>query len=405
MKNMKLSFCIEEMPLFAVAHRAGRKTLEFQMYDGALTCSVMYDYARQPLDLNAEVQLGDKVDLILMPHRIELYVNGALIDEEWPSGNRLFAPDDAFFPEFAIEIAPYEEEKKEIPCVLGEFTNAEGWYPGGGVFVGDCMPYRKDDEYHVLYLKDRHHHRSKWGLGAHQWDHISTKDFVTWQIHPMAVPLTDPAEGSVCTGSWIRNGEKEYLFYTIRMGSGLPAPIRRSVSTDGYHFERDADFGFVLGEAYSASNSRDPKVVLGEDGLFHMFITTRLSKEQKYKGCLAHFISEDLNTWTDTGKPIYVSDDMTEPECPDYFSFGGKYYLIFSLHGKAHYQISDRPFDGFEEPKNPIIPCESVPKGAIWGDEIIFTGFKRMSGYAGAMTFKKASAGPSGELIFETAKK
>ena len=261
------------------------------------------------------------------------------------------------------------------------------------------MPYRRDDEYHVLYLKDRHHHHSKWTLGAHQWEHISTKDFKTWQIHPMAVPITDPAEGSICTGSWIREGGKEYLYYTVRRGDGIPAPISRSVSVDGYHFEKDTDFHFTLSDRYDAANARDPKVVKGEDGLFHMFLTTALLPENH--GCLAHYVSSDMENWEDVGAPIYSHEPSYQPECPDYFIYNGKYYLVYSLWDGTHYAVSDKPFEGFVEPKNPIIPCECVPKGALWEDKLVFAGFKNIfGGYAGVMSFKQATAKEDGELVF-----
>lgn len=402
MNGIRISFTIAKMPCYGIAHSNGRKTWEVQAYDGFVDCFVPYDYHRQPLCLQAKAEEGDAVDVILLPHRIELYVNGILRDEEWPAGKRVFEIGDAFFSELSFDVKPYEEPKIEVPSVISTFKNAEGWYPGDGVFVGDCMPYVRDGEYHVLYLKDRHHHHSKWGLGGHQWEHISTNDFETWKVHPMAVPITDPDEGSVCTGSWIRDGEKEYLFYTLRKGNRIPAPIKRSVSKDGYHFEKDESFGFTIGEPYSPDCARDPKLVRDANGLFHMFLTTALVKEEK--GCLAHLISKDLETWEDTGKPIYIAKDSTQPECPDYFEYGGKYYLVFSLHGKAHYMISDQPFDGFREPSDSIIPCESVPKGAIWDGKIVFSGFRRMGGYAGSMTFKIATANDSGELVYDPPK-
>ena len=215
----------------------------------------------------------------------------------------------------------------------------------------------------------------------------------------MAVQITDSSEGSICTGSWIRHENTEYLYYTIRMAHGFPAPIRRSVSSDGYHFEKDVNFEFVISERYHQASARDPKVIKDEDGLFHMFLTTSLINENR--GCLAHYISEDMERWEDFGEPIYISSDMTQPECPDYFQYKGKYYLIFSLDGKAHYMLSDKPFEGFVMPKNPVIPCESVPKGAEWKGKMIFTGFKRMDGYAGSMTFRIATATESGELVFD----
>ena len=399
MKNIKISFKLEQMPCYAISHKNGRKTFEMQAFDGEMSFDVQYDYERRPLRLTARVKEGDTVEVILLPHRIELYVCGVLTDEEWPKGERLFALGDVINATVCVIAEEYDEPNAEQPSVISVFENAEGWYPGNGVFVGDCMPYRRGEEYHVLYLKDRHHHGSKWGLGAHQWEHISTKDFRKWQIHPMAVPITDASEGSICTGSWIKYGDKEYLYYTVRMGRGIPAPIRRSVSRDGYHFEKDNEFGFTVSEKYHAASARDPKVVKGEDGVFHMFLTTSLAEDGK--GCLAHYVSNDMESWKETERPIYVAPGKDQPECPDYFKYNGKYYLIFSLRGRAHYMISDKPFEGFSMPGDPIIPCSSVPKGAEWNGRLIFTGFRGIGGYGGAMTFKAASSKENGELVFE----
>ena len=397
--NVKIEFIVEQLPVYFVSHKGGRKTFEVEAFDGILTASVQYDYERRPLSLNGEISVGDSVEVVLMNHRIELYINGELKDEEWPAGKIFFEMGDVFVPEVKVVVSEYVEKNEEFPAVISSFENAEGWYPGNGVFVGDCMPYRRNDEYHVLYLKDRHHHKSKWGLGAHQWEHISTVDFKKWDIHPMAVPITDESEGSICTGSWIKDGDKEYLYYTVRMGRGIPAPIRRSVSSDGYNFEKDKGFGFTVSDKYHGASARDPKVIKGEDGLFHMFLTTSLISENK--GCLAHYVSKDMETWEDFGEPIYIAPNADQPECPDYFRYNGKYYLIFSLRGKAHYMVSDKPFENFVMPKDPIIPCESVPKGAEWDGKLVFTGFKRMNGYAGSMTFKAATATETGELVFE----
>ena len=206
MTDLKLTFVVDEMPFYAVSYNNERKSIEIQTNKDQLLCKVQYDSHSDPLVLKGGVKQGDGVSVVLMKHRIELYVNGALVDEEWPMGTRLFRPEDGFETAFQIQTELYYPAKQESPSVLGVFSNAEGWRPEKDVFVGDCMPYVRGDEYHVLYLKDRHHHYSKWGMGAHQWEHISTRDFKTWQIHPMAVPITDPEEGSICTGSWIRNG-------------------------------------------------------------------------------------------------------------------------------------------------------------------------------------------------------
>ena len=139
--NIKIAFEADKLPLYFVSHKNGRKTLEVEAFDGILTASVQYDYDRRPLSLNGEINTGDKVELVLLNHRIELYINGTLMDEEWPNGERLFAIDDVFMPDVKVDVTEYFEKCDKLPAVISSFENAEGWYPGNGVFVGDCMPY------------------------------------------------------------------------------------------------------------------------------------------------------------------------------------------------------------------------------------------------------------------------
>ncbi|MBR4866135.1 MAG: hypothetical protein IKU11_05585, partial [Clostridia bacterium] len=284
------------------------------------------------------------------------------------------------------------------PAVLGEFCHAEGWKPEGEVYVGDCMPYADGGRYHVLYLKDRHRHQSKWHKGAHQWEHLSTDDLRTFQIHPMAVPIDDPEEGSICTGSHIRRGDTHYLYYTVRTMDGSPAPIRRSVSADGYHFEKDKTFSFTLSDRFTGASARDPKLVLDEAGLYHMFVTS--TERASNRGCLVHLTSPDLESWVEEAEPIYRAPDEAEPECPDYLALNGYYYLIFSLHGKGHYLYSTKPFTDFATPADPIIPCKSVPKAAVFQGRILFAGFDGAGKYAGTLTFTEAFQNTDGTLSF-----
>lgn len=399
MKNMLIEFVVTDVNSRAVAYKEEKETLSVVITDGKIEVSVYYDFKEVPLTLVSEVLTNDKVSVVLLPHRIELRVNNEVRDEDWPAGNRLFNFGDVIEGDIEFNISDYVEEETEQPSVIYTFKNAQGWQPSKDVNVGDCMPYVNDGRYHVLYLKDRRHHCSKWVLGAHQWEHISTSDFIEWQVHPMAVPITEWYEGSICTGSWIKHGDTQYLYYTVRMYDRSPAHICRSISKDGYHFKKDKDFCFKLSDKYLGRSVRDPKVILGDDGLYHMFLTTTLVEAER--GCLAHLVSSDLNEWTELDTPIYISDDATEPECPDYIKYGGYYYLIFSLKTKAHYMISKSAFDGFKLPENPIIPCSSVPKGAVWNGKIVFTGFIPTQGYAGVMTFKTATNDKDGILIFE----
>ncbi len=394
----QISFEATHLPSSICSYNNKALTLEIQLSEHCLVCKVFYDFSPDPLTLCATILEKDQIKINLMPYRIELWVNGNLCDEEWPAGNCLFTPDASIESDINVTVGQASSEVVTEPSVISYFSNAEGWQPAHNIYVGDCMPYSHRGRYHVLHLKDRRHHKSKWGLGAHQWDHISTDDFLHWQVHPTAVSITDPREGSICTGSWIEHDEKEYLFYTVRMSDRSPALICRSISDDGYHFEKDLSFHFTLSEKYHGPSARDPKIIKDQDGLYHMILTTSLIKEGV--GCLAHLTSRDLDHWEEVEEPIYTSQDKTQPECPDYFFYNGYYYLIFSLHGKAHYLKSKKEFEDWTEPNDPIIPCHRVPKAAILNQKLIFTGFKAFGVYGGTMTFLSASNNENGDLVF-----
>lgn len=400
-ENISLQFELNREGTQFLAREAETETVCCVLDHHMLDFSILYDFQEKPpLHMKAAAKIGDRVCIQILPYRMELYVNDILLDEEWPCGNHALNTSEFTDYGCGLFISEIEKEEKEEPAVLGTFQDAESWEPGPGIFVGDCMPFSHEGVYHVLYLKDRHHHQSKWGLGAHQWNHISTVDFKEWNIHPMAVEIDDQWEGSICTGSWIFDGNRHYLFYTVRMCDGSPARICRSISEDGYHFKKDRDFSFTLSEKYTAPSARDPKIVKDDQGIFHMILTSSLAKEGN--GCLVHLISKDLKDWKEQDEPLYVaSKDMWEPECPDYFYKDGYYYLVYSLYGKGYYQYSEKPFSEWRIPEDPIIPCEAVPKAAVWRDRLIFTGFKRMEGYAGTLTFMEATVGEDGQLKWQ----
>ena len=379
------------------AAHGGEPAFFARLEGGVLSVGIKYTASPDMLVLRGAANAGDKAELTVLPWRVTLCVNGAVVDEDWPFGGHFLR--DIRIP--GANIGEFGYSAPAEPAVVGEFTGAEGWNPGGGVFVGDCMPYVCGGRFHVLFLLDRHHHQSKFGRGAHRWGHISSSDLKKWQIHPVAVDIDDESEGSICTGSHVERGGTHYLFYTVRAVDGSPAPVRRSVSRDCVHFEKDRGFGFVLPEKYDSARARDPKIVRAPDGSFHMLITTSLVGMKR--GCLAHFVSYDLDEWRECGDPVYISPDATEPECPDHVFFGGKYYLVFSLGAVGRYMVSDSPFSGFEAPENNIIDCRSVPKCAPFGGGLMFVGYSAPKGtYAGTMTFTRARQAPGGELVFDS---
>lgn len=382
-----------------------------QELDGTPVFSVRYDKCtlsvalrwsvnEEPLTLTASALPGDAAELVIRPYRLELLVNGALADEEWPYGEPLF---DILTVRGVLALSVPPEVPADEPSVTRSFTGAEAMRIPG-VNIGDCMPYSDPDDdslYHLFWLYDRHRHHSKWWLGAHQWAHCSTRDLLHWDAHPMAIPVDDPMEGSICTGSVIRSGGTWYAWYAQRMSDRSPARMTCAVSKDGYHFTKRGTY-FSVPDAYEKTTARDPKVVKW-DGMFHMLVTT--TEVSSGRGCLAHLVSADMENWADAGV-LFRYPGAAQPECPDWFEWNGKFYLLTGIGGTAYYMVSDEPFSGWEMPSaDPAraIPCGRVPKSAMLNGRRIFMGFDDGGNleYAGSLMAVEAFQNPDGTLRFE----
>lgn len=319
-------------------------------------------------------------------YSFRLYVNGKLMDEEWPLGEPAGG-------DWTIHAADCVSGAALSPCASFEEDPEETYeqpfqnfvLPGHNTGVGDCMPFARDGRYCLYYLFDRRGHASKKGLGAHQWAQISSADLKTWTIHPMSVGITEQWEGSICTGSLIQKDGKTYAFYAVRMSDSSPARMTWAVSDDGVHFTKSGRY-FALTEPYEPVSARDPMVFLGADGQYHMLVTTNLVNADRFGGCLAHLTSPDLTEWTQHG-PFIVPGYSDQPECSDYFEWNGWYYLVFSNFAIARYRMSRNPFGPWIRPENDALDAfeVQVPKTAAFGDRRLSTGFlgRRPRTYAG----------------------
>lgn len=399
----------------------------------ALRFSLLTDFRPTPLTLNTCLSATSKewttVIVRCTPARIELLVDGVLMDEEWPTGNvptdeelvcmlgGAASPSGVEMAQVALWNRTLSED--EVITIAGgsewvaqrttELLGAAQpfgayWTPRGtNTGVGDCMPFFHDGRFHLFYLFDRRAHRSKWNLGAHQWAHASTTDLRTWVEHPMAIAITDPKEGSICTGSVIFHDGLFRAFYATRMNDGSAAPLQVATSTDCTHFEKQPPFG-RLTAPYQPGPARDPVVFHDPaDGLFHMLVTSSLeaSSNAHHGGCLAHLTSSDLTRWTQIG-PFLVPGYADQPECPDHFTWNDWYYVVFSNHGIAHYRMSrsaqgpwTRPVvDAFDGPRMAVLKTASFTDGRRIG-----AAFLRLEqGYAGELIFRELVQHADGTL-------
>lgn len=356
--------------------------------------------------------------------KMELFLDGILIDEEWPIG--MFKHYDNIdlyigggmmgkipvcgfngaidhlliwnnlLSDTEVEVlsgSRPEVEKRKKEIYPDSIKGLQYWRPDGhNTRAGDCMPFYHDGIFHLFYLFDRRRHHSKRGLGAHQWAHASSTDLMNWTHHPIAIPISEEWEGSICTGSMFYHNGIYYGFYAVRMTDNSAAQLSVATSEDGIHFSKHPPLA-SLKHPYNAPVARDPIVFKDEnDGLFHMLVTSELIDTDIFNhgGCLAHLVSRDLWHW-EQRSPFIVPGLTGQPECSDYFFLNGWYYLLFSNDGIARYRMSKYPSGPWLKPWSEILDCPGVcvPKTAAFkGNRRILAGFLNDNNqYAGSLVF------------------
>jgi hypothetical protein len=383
----------------------GLQVVDIICGDAQIEATIKFDAKDTPVKLTGIPSDFTNLSVLICntQNRIALYINGELHDEDWPIGKAGLESSvcESSLGDWNIhDDFSFNQNYLKNPGEFSEIKNIQNWRPDGhNTGVGDCMPFAHDGVYHLFYLFDRRGHRSKWNLGAHQWAHISTRDFKKWEHHPMALAVDEQYEGSICTGSVVYHKGLFYAFYAVRMSDGSPARMSWATSPDCINFTKSNKY-FELSAKYDAPSARDPMVIIDASGTAHIFVTTSLSCGKDWKGCLAHLTSADMLNWEEK-EPIVTLDTGDQPECTDYFYHNGRYYLIYSIRGVARYYMSKDPFGPWEDSENNIIihaDCR-VPKTAKFKDRVIAAGFlvvPEERRYAGEVIFNEMVQQPDG---------
>jgi hypothetical protein len=176
--------------------------------------------------------------------KLEMFADGALLDEDWPHGNlhKFLGPfligagfqDGKLLSGFRGQIdhvalwdralsneevavlsgGPKEAKRRDAEILGARKPVGQYWRPHGfNTSIGDCMAFAHGGTFHIFYLSDRRHGGSKWGLQALPWGHVSTKDFVHWVEHPCPLDITEPWECCLGTGTFAYHDGRYYLIY------------------------------------------------------------------------------------------------------------------------------------------------------------------------------------------------
>ena len=156
--------------------------------------------------------------------RWTLYVDGELVDNDFPFGYPDPFQPGAWTANAALVTRAALEASQPPPTHTDRPLAAPVQYwtpPGHNSWVGDVVTLVHRGRYHVFYLYDRRHHQSKFGKGAHYFEHLSTTDLIHWTEHSAATPLDEQWE-CIGTGTPFVFRDKLYLSYGLHTGRICP---------------------------------------------------------------------------------------------------------------------------------------------------------------------------------------
>lgn len=212
-----------------------------------------------------------------------------------------------------------------------ETARQDMYYKPAVGYVGDPMPFYDpvNGDFKILYLQD---FRPNQPYTYHPIWGVSTKDGVSYTSLGEVVPTGNASEldAAIGTGCTIWHDGTYYTFYTAHSANaeatgGIGEAVMLATSPDFRTWTKDRNLIISGGEAYSNTDFRDPFVFRGDDGIFHMVVSTRSNG----KGVLAEYTSSDLRKWDSAGVFMTMMWDRFY-ECPDIFKMGEWWYLVYS---------------------------------------------------------------------------
>lgn len=146
--------------------------------------------------------------------------------------------------------------------------------------------------------------------GNMSWGHASSADLRTWDEHPVAISYA--GDEGIFSGSIVDAGDGRLVAFYTSARPGHQAQSR-AVSTDGgYTWERDPANPII---DRGSSDFRDPKVIrfTGADGVQSWVLVAVEALERR----VVFYVSDDLESWTESGSfgPLGAEDVVWE--CPD----------------------------------------------------------------------------------------
>jgi len=176
-----------------------------------------------PLAMLKQAEGKHEVVLNFSGVRWSMYIDNELCDNDFPfgypplAGAQTWKLNAEYVTKAVIHTPGLRIKAKHLPTPISS-AEIQYWLPAGhNSWVGDVVTFFHLGRYHVFYLYDRRHHQSKFGKGAHYFEHLSTTDFRIWTEHPAATPLEKQWE-CIGTGTPFVFEKKLHLSYGLHTG-------------------------------------------------------------------------------------------------------------------------------------------------------------------------------------------
>lgn len=242
-------------------------------------------------------------------------------------------------------------------------TDAKGfdtYYKPYAGYVGDPMPFYDPvaKDFKIMYLQEFRPNQA--GTYHPIWA-LSTKDAGNYTALGELISCGGLAEqdAAIGTGSTIYN-PVDKLFYTFYTGNKYRPTssengqvVMVATSSDFTNWTKDHNF-YLKGDTdgYSKNDFRDPFVFEGEDGKYHMLVSTT----KDGRGVLAEYTSTDMKDWDHAGVFMPMHWDRFY-ECPDVFKMGDWWYLVYSDMSKWSRKVQyfkGRTLDELRKSSDPL---------------------------------------------------
>ena len=347
--------------------------------------------------------------------RWTMYADGELLDNDFPfgypqwAGENAWKLDSTYVKEAAIYMPAIEPTKKAARAP--DASPIQYWIPPGhNNWVGDVVTCFYQGRYHVFYLYDRRHHQSKFGCGAHYFEHISTKDFKTWTEHEAATPLEEQWE---CIGTgvpFVFNNQLclSYGLHTTRVypqeKTTLPAQwdYLKSNGRTG-EFKRSTTPGIPAGSTYAFSEdgiSRFKKSWIMFHPCENPSVYTDPSGQLRM---MANFHSRGIweSESVDSGWRCISPDFPPGGDCTFFFRWGRFDYIIggfTSLWSKP----ADAPISAYEDVVHKGLDFydgSAVPSiTEIAGGRFLMAAWIPVRGWGGTLVIRELLQSPDGRI-------